>query len=462
MPVNSILGVFAKSPIKPLQEHMDKVHDCASLLVPFFEATITGNWDSAVQLRKQISLAEKQADSLKREIRLTLPSGLFMPVERTDLLELLTQQDKIANKAKDISGRVIGRQLLIPQVMQVPFIAYLQRCIDAVALAKQVINELEDLLETGFRGREVDLVAKMINELDIIEEDTDDLQIQLRRQLFAMESELNPVDVMFLYKTIEWVGGLADLAERVGVYDKLPPYAAMSLGAGDTELMNLVRGYATFVNGGKKITPTMLDRVQNRYGITLQRSDQRVCEGCLADDWNGEEPPALPDTREQVLDPIVAFQVTHMMEGVVERGTGRRALRVGKPLAGKTGTTNDSLDTWFMGFSPDLAVGVFIGFDKPSTLGKGETGSSVAAPVFKEFMELALKNRPAIPFRIPPGIRLVRVNPNTGLLARSGERQAILEAFKPGTEPTGEEGVLDGSGPLASGAQGQGTPRGLY
>ncbi|ABI40190.1 MULTISPECIES: TIGR00153 family protein [Shewanella] len=216
MPVNSILGVFAKSPIKPLQEHMDKVYDCASLLVPFFEATITGNWDGAVQLRKQISLAEKQGDSLKREIRLTLPSGLFMPVERTDLLELLTQQDKIANKAKDISGRVIGRQLLIPQVMQVPFIAYLQRCIDAVGLAKQVINELEDLLEAGFRGREVDLVAKMINELDIIEEDTDDLQIQLRRQLFALESELNPVDVMFLYKTIEWVGGLADLAERVG------------------------------------------------------------------------------------------------------------------------------------------------------------------------------------------------------------------------------------------------------
>ncbi|MCE9685587.1 MULTISPECIES: TIGR00153 family protein [Shewanella] len=216
MPVNSILGVFAKSPIKPLQEHIDKVYDCASILVPFFEATISGDWDKAAQLRKQISLAEKQADSLKREIRLTLPGGLFMPVERTDLLELLTQQDKIANKAKDISGRVIGRQLLIPKVMQPPFIAYLQRCLDAVALAQQAINELDDLLETGFRGREVDLVAKMINELDIIEEDTDDLQVQVRRQLFAMESELNPVDVMFLYKIIEWVGDLADLAERVG------------------------------------------------------------------------------------------------------------------------------------------------------------------------------------------------------------------------------------------------------
>ncbi|BCV35353.1 MULTISPECIES: TIGR00153 family protein [Shewanella] len=216
MPVNSILGVFAKSPIKPLQEHIDKVYDCASLLVPFFEATIAEDWDSAVTIRKKISQEEKEADFLKREIRLTLPGGLFMPVERTDLLELLTQQDKIANKAKDISGRIIGRQLLVPQTIQTPFIAYLQRCLDAVALAKEAINELDDLLEAGFRGREVDLVAKMISELDAIEEDTDDLQIQVRRQLFAMEAELNPIDVMFLYKIIEWVGDLADLAERVG------------------------------------------------------------------------------------------------------------------------------------------------------------------------------------------------------------------------------------------------------
>ncbi|MCL1051354.1 TIGR00153 family protein [Shewanella abyssi] len=216
MPVNSILGVFAKSPIKPLQEHIDKVYDCALLLVPFFEATASGDWDKAVQLRKQISLAEQEADSLKREIRLTLPGGLFMPVERTDLLELLTQQDKIANKAKDISGRIIGRELVIPHAIQEPFIAYLQRCLDAVALSKQAINELDDLLETGFRGREVDLVAKMISELDSIEDDTDVLQIKIRRQLFAIESDFNPVDVMFLYKIIEWVGDLADLAERVG------------------------------------------------------------------------------------------------------------------------------------------------------------------------------------------------------------------------------------------------------
>ncbi|MGK0408049.1 MAG: putative phosphate transport protein (TIGR00153 family) [Shewanella psychromarinicola] len=216
MPVNSILGVFAKSPLKPLEQHIDKVHECASLLVPFFDATISGDWDEAIKIRKKISLLEKDADSLKREIRLTLPGGLFMPVERTDLLELLTQQDKIANKAKDISGRIIGRQLVLPQPMQKAFGAYLQRCLDAVSLAKRAINELDDLLETGFRGRQVELVAKMINELDLIEGDSDDLQIQLRRQLFALEAELNPIDVMFMYKIIEWVGGLADLAECVG------------------------------------------------------------------------------------------------------------------------------------------------------------------------------------------------------------------------------------------------------
>lgn len=216
MSVNSILGVFAKSPIKPLQEHIDKVHQCASILVSFFNATAAGDWTSAVELRKQISATEREADALKREIRLTLPGGLFMPVERTDLLELLTQQDKIANKAKDISGRIIGRQLVIPHEIQPPFNAYLIRCLDAVALAKQAINELDDLLETGFRGREVDLVAKMIAELDKIEEDTDDLQIKIRRQLFAIENNMNPIDVMFLYKIIEWVGDLADLAECVG------------------------------------------------------------------------------------------------------------------------------------------------------------------------------------------------------------------------------------------------------
>lgn len=216
MPVNSILGVFAKSPIKPIQKHIDQVCDCAFSLIPFFEATMAENWEEATTHRKTITDIEHKADILKREIRLKLPGGLFMPVERTDLLELLSQQDKIANRAKDISGKVIGRQLQIPVEFQPDFMTYLQRCLDAVSMAKEVINELDDLLETGFRGREVELVAKMINRLDNIEADTDRLQIKIRKQLFELESKLNPIDVMFLYSIIEWVGDLADLAERVG------------------------------------------------------------------------------------------------------------------------------------------------------------------------------------------------------------------------------------------------------
>ena len=152
-----------------------------------------------------------------------------------------------------------------------------------------------------------------------------------------------------------------------------------------------------------------------------------------------------------------------MLQGVVKRGTGRRVRAVGKPVAGKTGTTNDGVDTWFIGFSPDLAAGVFVGFDTPRTLGRRETGSSVAAPIFRDFMKAALADQPAIPFRIPPGIRLVRVNATTGLLARRGDRNVILEAFKPGTEPTGEEAVLDGSDPLSAAGAGKGTgTSGLY
>ena len=153
---------------------------------------------------------------MKRDIRLQLPRGLFMPVERTDLLELVTQQDKIANKAKDIAGRVIGREMTIPKEIQADFLAYVTRCVDATKQASNAINELDELLETGFKGREVTLVEKMLVELDAIEQDTDDMQIIIRRQLRDVEDELNPVDVMFLYKIIEWVGELADIAERVG------------------------------------------------------------------------------------------------------------------------------------------------------------------------------------------------------------------------------------------------------
>ena len=213
---NSILGVFAKSPIKPLEKHIRIVAKCSNQLVPFFAACAEQDWSTAGKIRTKISKYEQDADKLKRQLRLELPGGLFMPVDRTDLLELLTQQDKIANKAKDIAGRIFGRKLIIPEKLQTSFVEYVARNLDAIEKAADAINELDDLLETGFRGREVELVEKMINQLDAIEDDTDSMQIKLRSDLLAIEKDLNPVDVMFLYQIIDWVGGLADLAERVG------------------------------------------------------------------------------------------------------------------------------------------------------------------------------------------------------------------------------------------------------
>lgn len=213
---NAFLGVFAKSPIQPMEEHIKKVHQASAILVDFFEHVFNKEWTQAENIRIQIRTLEREADAMKRDIRLQLPHGLFLPVARTDLLELVTQQDKIANKAKDIAGRVVGREMDIPKEIQTDFIAYLKRCVDATKQASNAINELDELLETGFRGREVKLVEKMLVELDAIEQDTDDMQINLRRKLRQIEAELNPVDVMFLYKIIEWVGELADIAERVG------------------------------------------------------------------------------------------------------------------------------------------------------------------------------------------------------------------------------------------------------
>ena len=216
MPMNSFLGVFAKSPLKPLEDHINLVHQCSQGLLPFFEAVYAEDWKEAQDQQQIISKLEKQADAIKRELRINLPSGIFMPIQRQDVLDLLTQQDKIANKAKDISGRILGRQLIIPKQLQSQFMEYLQRCLDATEQAKKVINELDDLLETGFKGREVKLVEDMIERLDSIEDDTDRLQISLRRSLLSIEKNLNPVDVIFLYSIIEWVGELADISERVG------------------------------------------------------------------------------------------------------------------------------------------------------------------------------------------------------------------------------------------------------
>jgi penicillin-binding protein 1A len=231
--------------------------------------------------------------------------------------------------------------------------------------------------------------------------------------------------------------------------DHMPREYSMLVGADETTLLRLTTAYAMLVNGGKRITPTLIDRIQDRNGRTIYRADDRACEGCNGVEWTGQAPPPLPDTREQIADPRSVYQVVSMLQGVVEHGTGRIVASVGKPLAGKTGTTNDSKDAWFVGFSPDLAVGVYVGFDTPKSLGKHEVGATVAAPAFRDFMAAALKDQPAIPFRIPPGITLVRVNHKTGQLARAGDKDVIWEAFKPGTEPTARSNVVvsgDGNG----------------
>jgi penicillin-binding protein 1A len=240
---------------------------------------------------------------------------------------------------------------------------------------------------------------------------------------------------------------VADYAKRFGVVDNLARQLAMSLGAGETTLLRITTAYAMMVNGGKRIAPTLIDRIQDRNGRTVMRHDQRACDGCDVA-WNGQsaaaQPPEIPDTRASVVDPATAYQMVRMLEGVVLRGTGRALLEIGKPLGGKTGTTNDYTDAWFVGFTPDLAAGVYVGFDQPRTLGHAESGSRAALPIFKRFMASALERAPQVPFRTPPGIRLVRINQETGALARPGDRKVIVEAFKPGTEPTGETQIIDG------------------
>ncbi|HEV8016510.1 MAG TPA: penicillin-binding protein 1A [Stellaceae bacterium] len=244
---------------------------------------------------------------------------------------------------------------------------------------------------------------------------------------------------------------VADSVERFGILDHMPREYSFVIGAGETTPLRLATAYAMLVNGGKKITPSFIDRVQDRDGVTIFRADTRACDGCINVAWNGQPAPDLPDNRAQIADPRSTYQIVSMMEGVIQRGTGRSVSVIGKPLAGKTGTTNDSNDTWFMGFSPDLVAGVFIGFDQPHSLGQRETGATVAAPAFRDFMQEALKDQPATPFRIPPGIELVRINPTTGQLARPDDKNAILEAYKPGTEPNaaGAGVVVSGNVPSA-------------
>lgn len=252
---------------------------------------------------------------------------------------------------------------------------------------------------------------------------------------------------------------VASVAARTGVMPNMPRTYAMALGAGETTVLRMAAAYATFANGGRAVTPTLIDTVQDRNGRVLFRADARVCDRC-SEESPSATPPEAPDNRPQATDPASAYQMVSMLQGVIQRGTGGRAA-IDRPAAGKTGTTNDFLDAWFVGFTPDLVTAVWVGFDEPRPLGNNETGGLVAAPIFAAFMREALAGRPALPFRIPPGLRLVRINAETGEPAGPGDRNTLIEAFKPGTEPGAAgaaSGVLAGVGAGPAEAEGPALP----
>jgi penicillin-binding protein 1A len=239
---------------------------------------------------------------------------------------------------------------------------------------------------------------------------------------------------------------ISEYARRFGVYDELPNYLSYALGAGETTVMRMVTAYSMIANGGRRVKPTLIDRIQDRYGHTIFKHDARECRGCDAPGgWKNQPEPQLVDRREQVLDAMTAYQITSLLEGVVNAGTATVVREVGKPIAGKTGTTNEAKDAWFVGFSPDIAVGIYMGYDKPRPLGKGNaaTGGHLAAPIARDFLKLALADKPAVPFKVPAGIKLIRVVSKTGMRAGPGENAGtILEAFKPGTAPPDNYSVI--------------------
>ena len=239
---------------------------------------------------------------------------------------------------------------------------------------------------------------------------------------------------------------IGEYARRFGVYDEVPNYLSYSLGTGETTVMRMATAYSMIANGGRRVKPTLIDRIQDRYGHTIFKHDQRECRGCDAPGgWKNQPEPQLIDRREQVLDSMTAYQITELMEGVVQAGTATVVKEVGKPIAGKTGTTNEAKDAWFVGFSPDIAVAIYMGYDKPRPLGKGNaaTGGHLAAPIARDFLKLALADKPAVPFKVPAGIKLIRVVAKTGMRAGPGETGGtILEAFKPGTAPPDNYSVI--------------------
>ena len=235
---------------------------------------------------------------------------------------------------------------------------------------------------------------------------------------------------------------IVDMSKRIGVNDHLAPYLSSSLGAADTRVINMVAAYAVIVNGGKKVPPYMIERIQDRKGRTIYRHEQTPCPDCAAAKWENQPVPDFHVVREQVVDPLSAYQMTSILEGVATRGTGARLNGLHRHVAGKTGTTNETKDAWFVGFTPDLVAGVYVGYDEPISLGRTETGAHAALPIFYDFMAEALKNTPDTNFRIPEGIKLVRVNPQTGKPSSPSDSTVIIEALKPDFEFNNKQRVI--------------------
>ena len=216
MASNYFSKIFSRSPFSSMQEHMIIVDQCVQNLSPFFDAVLKQDHTKAKELHKEIGKLENKADTLKKNLRLHMPKSLFMPVARRDLLELLLVQDKAANQAKDIAGIVIGRKMVFPEKLATQLPDFVKRCEDACDKARTVINELEELVETGFSGKEIKVVSSIIHELDAIENETDKMQVKIRATLMKLEKDLPPVDVMFYYKVIEGIGEVADISQRIG------------------------------------------------------------------------------------------------------------------------------------------------------------------------------------------------------------------------------------------------------
>ena len=223
---------------------------------------------------------------------------------------------------------------------------------------------------------------------------------------------------------------ISKITKDFGIYDQVPELLSVSLGAAETTLVKLTNAYCTFVNGGKKVTPIFIDRIQDRRGKTIFNADKRKCIGCEEISYLKDEIPLIQDDRKQIISSETAYQITSMLEGVIKRGTGRKLRDLNLSLAGKTGTTNKNMDAWFLGFTSKLVIGVYVGFDEPKTLGKYETGAKVALPVFKKFVEKVIRKKDALPFKVPKGINLVMVDVETGLQPNDNTKTVIYESFK--------------------------------